>query len=148
MQIILLEKLHNLGNLGDTVKVKPGYARNYLIPQKKAVPATEQHLARFEARRAELEKAAAAALHNAQVRGEKLAQLTIEIKAKAGDEGKLFGSVSNRDIAKIIHDKGVEVEKNEILMPGGVIRVAGEYEITVQLHSDVRIPLKVSIIPE
>lgn len=148
MQIILLEKVHNLGSLGDHVKVKPGYARNFLIPTQKAVPATEQHKARFEARRAELEKAAAATLQAAKTRGEKLASLSIEVKAKAGDEGKLFGSVTARDIAKIIQDKGCEVEKKEIIMPGGIIRMTGEYEIIVQLHTDVRIPLKVTVAAE
>ncbi len=148
MQVILLEKVHNLGNLGEQVKVKAGYGRNYLMPQRKAVPATADNIAKFEARRAELEKAAAVNLAQAQSRADKFAELVIEIKVKAGDEGKLYGSIGNRDLAEAISKQGHDVAKSEILLPQGPIRNIGEHEIFVQLHSDIRVPVKVQVVPE
>lgn len=148
MQLILLEKVHNLGNLGDKVKVKAGHGRNYLIPQGKAVPATADNIAKFEARRAELEKAAAVALATSQKRAETLANQVVEIKAKAGDEGRLFGSISARDIANALTAQGAQVEKNEILMPDGAIRQVGEYELFMLLHGDIRVAVKVVVAPE
>lgn len=148
MQVILLEKVHNLGNLGDKVKVKPGHGRNYLIPQGKAVPATATNVAKFEARRAELEKAAQETLKAGQVRADALKEVVVTILAKAGDEGKLFGSVGTRDIADAITAKGVSVLKSEILLPNGVIRQVGDYEIGVQLHSDIRVDVKVSVVAD
>ncbi len=148
MQVILLEKIRNLGSLGEQVKVKPGHGRNYLIPQGKAVRATEENIAKFEARRAELEKAAAGALAAAKSRSEKLANLVIEIKAKASEEGKLFGSVGSRDIVEAINAKGEEVEKSEIELPNGVIRQTGEFEVFVQLHTDVSVGIKVKVVAE
>ena len=138
MEVILLEKVANLGNLGEQVTVRPGYGRNFLIPQNKAVPATKENIAKFEARRAELEKAASDALAAAQARSEKLAQLAkVSIGSLAGDEGKLFGSVGPADIADAVTAAGVEIEKREVLMPEGPIHMIGEYEVTIRLHSDV-----------
>ncbi len=138
MEVILLEKVANLGNLGDKVKVRPGYGRNFLVPKKKAVPATKENLAMFEERRAELEKAAAEALAAAQARAEQIAVLTsITITANASDEGKLFGSVAVSDIAKAVTAAGVEVSKQEVNMPEGPIHAIGEYEIAIRVHSDV-----------
>jgi len=148
MQLILLEKVHNLGNLGDKVKVKAGHGRNYLIPQGKAVSATADNIAKFEAKRAELEKAAAAALAASQKRAEVLANQVVELKVKAGDEGRLFGSVGTRDIAEALIAKGAQVEKNEILMPDGVIRQVGEYELFILLHGDIRVAFKVIVTAE
>ncbi len=125
MQVILLEKVHNLGGLGDLVKVKPGYGRNFLIPQGKAAPATTQNVAKFEARRAELEKAAQEALKVGQARADQLKDVVISLTAKAGEEGKLFGSIGTRDIADAITAKGVKVQKSEILLPNGVIPPGG-----------------------
>lgn len=137
MEVILLEKVENLGNLGDRVNVKPGYGRNFLIPSGKATPATEEHIKAFEARRAELEKAAAGALEEAQARCDKLIDMHVTIKAKAGDEGKLFGSVGTADIAEAIVAAGVEVERSEVRLPEGAFRQVGEYQVQVHLHSDV-----------
>ncbi|MGE0080248.1 MAG: 50S ribosomal protein L9 [Thiohalomonadaceae bacterium] len=138
MEVILLDKVRNLGNLGDKVKVRNGYGRNFLIPQGKAVLATADNLAKFEARRAELEKAAAAELAEAQARAEKLAALgEVTITAKAGEEGKLFGSVGTADIAEAITAAGVEVAKSEVKLPEGALRHTGEYSIELVLHSDV-----------
>ncbi|MFA5530961.1 MAG: 50S ribosomal protein L9 [Thiohalomonadaceae bacterium] len=138
MEVILLDKVRNLGNLGDKVKVRNGYGRNFLIPQGKAVLATADNLAKFEARRAELEKAAAAELAEAQARAEKVAALgEVTITAKAGEEGKLFGSVGTADIADAITAAGVEVSKAEVKLPEGALRHTGEYSIDVSLHSDV-----------
>lgn len=147
MQVILLDKISNLGNLGQLVKVRPGYGRNYLIPQGKAVLATEHNQAMFASRRAELEKAAQAALAAANERLAQLSDLVIEIKVKAGDEGKLFGSVGSRDIAVAITEKGFKVAKSEINLPNA-IRVVGAYDIEVQLHTDVRGVIKVNVVPE
>lgn len=148
MQVILLEKVHNLGNLGDKIKVKPGYGRNYLIPYGKAAPATAANLAKFETRRAELERAAQEAFTAAQVRADKLKEVVIQILAKAGDEGKLFGSIGTRDIADALTAQGIKVIKSEILLPNGVIRQVGEYEIGVMLHSDIRVNVKINIVPD
>ncbi|MGD8743513.1 MAG: 50S ribosomal protein L9 [Granulosicoccaceae bacterium] len=145
MEVILLDKVQNLGDLGERVNVKPGYGRNYLLPQGKAVPATEANIAEFEARRAELEKAAAESLAAAQARAEKFNELTLTITRKAGDEGKLFGSVSNIDIVEAAVAAGVEIERNEVIMPTGPIRQTGEYEIAVHLHTDVDASIKVIV---
>jgi large subunit ribosomal protein L9 len=146
MEVILLEKVANLGDLGDKVTVKPGYGRNYLVPGKKAVPATKENVKVFEERRAELEKVAAEKLAEAQARGAKLAELeNIVIKGNAGEEGKLFGSVNVAEIAEALTAAGVEIEKSEVNMPEGPIRVIGEYDIDIQLHSDVTQTVKVVI---
>ncbi len=138
MEVILLEKVANLGNLGDKVTVKPGYGRNYLVPFKKAVPATRENIELFEARRAELEKAAAEALATAQARAERLQAIArVVIKANAGDEGKLFGSVGVADVAAAITAAGEEVARREVSMPEGPIHMLGEYELELHLHSDV-----------
>lgn len=149
MEIILLAKTRNLGNLGDRVKVKSGYGRNYLIPQGKALPASEANIKMFEERRAELERQAASEVDAANQRAAKLTELaSVTVTAKAGDEGKLFGSVGTRDIATAITDAGVEVKKAEVLMPNGPIRHTGDFVIEIQLHSDVRGEIKVSVVPE
>ena len=145
MNVILLENIKNLGKLGQTVAVKPGYGRNYLIPTGKAVPATEDNVAKFEARRAELEKAASEKLTAAQARAEKLQDCKVVIKMRAGDEGKLFGSVGTTDIAKAVSDTGVDVERHEVLMPEGQIRQIGDYEIKIQLHTDVDAVVTVTV---
>ena len=146
MNVILLEKIHKLGDLGDQVKVKAGYGRNYLIPYGKAVPATQSNIDAFEARRAELEKAAAERLQKAQQRGEALADSNVTIEAKAGEEGKLFGSIGVRDIADAVSAMGTEVEKSEVLLPEGPIRVTGEYQIGLQLHTDVQVSINLNIV--
>ena len=149
MDIILLDKIANLGGLGDQVSVKAGYARNFLFPQGKAVPATKDNVAKFEARRAELEAKIAEALAAAQARADQLAALeAITIASPAGDEGKLFGSVGTRDIADAITAAGVEVTKAEVKLPTGTLRELGEYDIDVQLHSDVTTTAKVVIVAE
>ncbi|RLT92206.1 50S ribosomal protein L9 [Ketobacter sp.] len=149
MEVILLEKNRNLGELGEKVKVRAGYGRNFLIPQGKAVPATEANVKHFEERRAELEKAAADKLSAAQARADKLVELgAVTVSAKSGDEGKLFGSVGTRDIADAITAAGIEVTKAEVLMPNGAIRSTGDYEIDLQVHSDVTATIKVSVVPE
>ena len=148
MHVILLEKVGKLGELGDKVAVKAGFGRNYLIPYGKAVSATAANVADFEARRAELEASANEKLSAANARAEKLAELTIVIEANAGDEGKLFGSIGTRDLADKIAAAGVEVSKSEVRLPNGVIRELGEYEVNVQLHSDVTQAVKVSVVAE
>jgi large subunit ribosomal protein L9 len=149
MQVILLENIVNLGGLGDTVDVKPGYGRNFLIPKGKAVPATRENVAEFEARRAELEKAAAEALVAAQGRGERLAAIeSVTITANAGEEGKLFGSIGTRDIADAIVAAGCEIEKTEVRLPEGALRETGEYVIAVQLHPEVMVEVAVAVVPE
>jgi large subunit ribosomal protein L9 len=146
MDVILLEKVTNLGDLGDRVKVRSGYGRNYLLPQKKAVPATAENIKYFDERRAELEKAAAEALAEAQTRGEKLAALgSITLNRNAGEEGKLYGSVGPGDIAEALAEAGMEVEKREVLMPHGPLHSVGEFELEIQLHSDVVQGIKVII---
>ncbi|NLO80012.1 MAG: 50S ribosomal protein L9 [Xanthomonadaceae bacterium] len=148
MEVILLEKVENLGNLGDLVKVKPGYARNYLLPKGKAKRATPENIAEFEARRAELERLAAEALAAAQNRKAQLEGLEVTIPVKAGEEGRLFGSIGTADIAEAITKAGVEVKRQEVRMPEGPIRVIGEYEITLHLHSDVDAVVKVNVVNE
>ncbi|MGY6213750.1 50S ribosomal protein L9 [Methylolobus aquaticus] len=148
MDLILLEKISNLGNLGDKVTVKPGYGRNFLVPQGKAVPATAEKLAEFEQRREELEKKAAGELAAAQARADALAQLSVTIAQKAGDEGRLYGSVGTKDIADAATAAGVELHKAEVRLPSGPLRHTGDYEIAVQLHGDVVGKLAVHIVPE
>jgi large subunit ribosomal protein L9 len=148
MNVILLEKVHNLGDLGEQVSVKAGFGRNFLIPQGKAVAATKENVASFEARRAELEKVAAEKLAAAEARKAKLDELSITIAHNAGEEGKLFGSVGTLDIAKAITDAGVEVAKSEVRLPEGALRNIGDYEIDVELHSDVVATVKLSIVAE
>ena len=149
MEVILLENIGNLGALGDTVDVKAGYGRNFLIPQGKAVPATQDNVAKFEARRAELESAAAETLAAAQTRGEALRALdAINIAATAGEEGKLFGSVGTRDIAEALTAAGCEVDKSEVRLPEGVIRELGEYEIMIQVHAEVSSSVAIQIVAE
>lgn len=148
MEVILLEKIVNLGNLGDKVEIKAGYGRNYLIPQGKAVAATAKKITEFEARRAELEKAAVEKLEAAKARGETIAKLEIVIAQNAGDEGKLFGSVGTQNIADAITAAGVEVHKHEVRLPEGVIRQIGVYDIDINLHTDVVVTLPVKVIAE
>lgn len=148
MNIILLENIRNLGSLGDTVDVKPGFGRNYLLPQGKAVRATKKHLEEFQVRRAELEKKAADLLIQAQERAEKLAGLTVQITALTSDEGKLYGSVGPHDIALAVSGAGVDVLKREINMPEGPLHSIGEYMIPVQVHSDVVAQVKITIISQ
>ncbi|KPF67177.1 50S ribosomal protein L9 [beta proteobacterium AAP99] len=148
MQIILLEKVANLGNLGDVVRVKDGYARNFLIPQKKARRATEVALKEFEAKRAELEKAAAATLAAAQATGEKLNGLTVKINAKAGVDGRLFGSVTNFDISEALSKQGFPVHKSQVRMPNGPIKTVSESSVDVALHTDVVVPVNVAVVGE
>lgn len=148
MEVILLEKITNLGNLGDKVTIKSGYGRNYLVPQGKAVAATAKKIAEFEARRAELEKAAAVKLNAAKARAEALAKLQIVIAHKAGDEGRLFGSVGTHNIAEAITQAGVPVEKHEVRLPNGAIRHTGEFPVDINLHSDVIVSLPIRIAAE
>ena len=146
MEVILLEKIANLGDLGDKVNVKAGYGRNYLLPQRKAAAATAENVAAFEVRRAELEKAAAEKKAVAEARAAQLAELQITISAVAGEEGKLFGSIGTHDIADAITAAGVEVEKSEVRMPNGTIRHLGEFDVDVHLHSDVEAIVKVIVV--
>ena len=149
MEVILLENISKLGRLGQTVNVKAGFGRNYLIPHGKAVHATEANTAAFEARRAELEAAAAALLAAAQLRADVINALgLISITANAGEEGKLFGSVGTRDIAEAIVALGCEVDKSEVRLPSGALRELGEYEIAIQVHGDVTAMVAVAVIPE
>lgn len=148
MEVILLEKVGKLGDLGDTVSVKSGFGRNFLLPGGKAVPATKDNVAKFDARRAELEKAAAEKLSAAQARAEKLAGLYLSIAGNAGEEGKLFGSIGTRDIADCITKAGAEVSKSEVKLPQGAIRELGDYEVDIQLHSDVTQTVTLHIISE
>ena len=148
MDIILLEKIANLGNLGDKVNVRAGYGRNYLIPKGKAVVATAAKVAEFEQRRAELEKKAASELAAAQARADALGKLAVKIAQKAGDEGRLYGSVGTKDIAEAVSAAGVALQKHEVRLPSGALRMVGDYEIKLQIHSDVAASVAVSIIPE
>jgi large subunit ribosomal protein L9 len=148
MQVILMEKVANLGNLGDVVKVKDGFARNFLIPQGKAKRATEQNLKAFESRRAELEKAQNEQLAKAQERGTKLDGLTIQVTQKAGPDGRLFGSVTNYDIVEALNKQGHEVERAMVRMPQGPLKQVGEFPIQVALHTDVTVTIKVSVLGE
>lgn len=148
MEVILLEKIDRLGGLGDLVNVKSGYARNFLLPSGKAKVATPENVAEIEARRAELEKLAGEQLKAAEARAEKINGLEVSITAKSGTEGKLFGSVGNTDIADAVTAAGVEVEKREVRLPDGPIRIAGEYEIVLHLHADVDATLKLNVIAD
>ena len=148
MQIILLEKVVNVGNLGDVVKVKDGYARNFLIPQKMARRATAAAVAEFETKRAELEKAAAAKLAAAQGQGEKLNGMTITISQKAGVDGRLFGSVTNFDIAEALSKQGFAVEKANVRMPNGPLKAVGEHPVAVALHTDVVVDVTIAVVGE
>ena len=149
MQVILLDKIANLGGLGDQVTVKSGYARNFLIPQGKAVMATKSNVEHFEARRADLEAKVAETLAAAEARAEKVAALeVVEIASKAGDEGKLFGSIGTRDIADAVTAAGVAVAKSEVRLPEGALRNTGEYEISLQLHSEVFATVKLNVVAE
>jgi large subunit ribosomal protein L9 len=145
MEVILLQKVDNVGGIGDLVRVKSGFARNYLIPQGKATLATAENKAKFELRRAELEAKAAAELSAAQARAKKLEGLTLKIEMQAGAEGKLFGSVGTVGIAEAIGKHGVEVERSEIRLPDGPLRVVGDHQIDLHLHTDVNVELKVVI---
>jgi large subunit ribosomal protein L9 len=148
MEVILLEKIANLGNLGDKVSIKAGYGRNYLVPKGKAVPATAKKIAEFEARRAELEKTATDKLSAAQAHAEKLSKLHIVITHKAGEEGRLFGSVGSHNIAEAINNAGGAIEKQQIRLPHGTIRLVGDYDIDVNLHSDVTVTMSIKVAPE
>ncbi|MBI2994993.1 MAG: 50S ribosomal protein L9 [Gammaproteobacteria bacterium] len=148
MEVILLEKIRRLGDLGDKVRVKPGFGRNYLIPQGKAVPATAENVAQLETKRVELEKTQAEGLAAAKARAEKLNFLSVTIRRKAGSEGKLYGSVGTSDIAEAAVEAGVELAKHEVKLPNGPYRVVGEYEVDLNLHADVDARIKVSIVPE
>ena len=148
MQIILLDKVVNLGSLGDIVKVKDGYARNFLIPTGRARRATKTAIAEFEARRAELEKAAAAKLAEAQALGEKLAGFTVKLSQKAGVDGRLFGSVTNGDIAEALNKEGFAVVKAQVRMPNGLLKNVGDYTVNVGLHTDVVVEVNVSVLGE
>jgi large subunit ribosomal protein L9 len=148
MEIILLQKVDKLGDLGDRVSVKPGYARNYLIPKGKATEATADKIARFEARRAELEKAATDALTAAEARREQLTDLVVTLSVRAGNEGRLFGSVSAADIADAVSAAGIDLNKQEVRLPGGPIRQLGEYDVEVRLHSDVATHIRVNVVAE
>lgn len=148
MQVILLEKVTNLGKLGDVVNVKPGYGRNFLIPRGKAVTATAENRAKFDARRAELERHEADLLSQAQARREKINQQVITIPAMAGEEGKLFGSIGTIDIAEAMTAGGLAVEKQEIRLPSGPLRTVGEHTVDIHLHPDVDATVTVNIVPE
>lgn len=148
MEVILLEKISKLGNLGDKVSVKSGFGRNYLVPQGKAVPANEANVAKFEERRAELEAAASEKLAAAATRAEALNVLDLTITSKCGDEGKLFGSIGTRDIADAITAAGSEVCKSEVRLPEGALRSIGEFEIAVQLHPEVTATVRLAVVGE
>jgi large subunit ribosomal protein L9 len=148
MQVILLEKVVNLGGLGEVVKVKDGFARNFLIPQGKAKRATPENLAEFETRRADLEKTQADALAAAQERGAKIDGLTVQITRKAGVDGRLFGSVTTYDIAEALQGLGHEVERAAIRLPQGPLKAIGDYDLALALHSDIVVHIKVSVLGE
>ena len=148
MQVILLEKLANLGQLGDVVKVKDGFARNFLIPQGKARRATEAALKEFESRRSDLEKAHSDRLQAAQTVGERLTGLTVQIPARAGVDGRLFGSVTNYDIAEAVNKQGFEITKSQVRMPQGPLKTVGDHKVTLALHSDVVVEITVSVLSD
>ena len=148
MQVILMEKVANLGELGDVVKVKDGFARNFLIPHGKARRATEENRKAFEAKRADLEKAQAATLTKAKERAEKLAGLTLQITQKAGPDGRLFGSVTNYDIVEALTKQGHEVERSQVRMPDGPLKQVGDFPIEIALHTDVDVTVTVSVLGE
>ncbi|MFB8829849.1 50S ribosomal protein L9 [Azotobacter sp. CWF10] len=146
MEVILLEKIANLGNLGDKVSVKGGYARNFLLPQGKATAATAENVAAFEARRAELERLAAEKKASAEARAAQLNELEITITATAGDEGKLFGSIGTADIADALTAAGLDVAKSEVRLPNGTIRQTGEYDVALHLHTDVEASIRLVVV--
>ncbi len=148
MQVILMEKVANLGNLGDVVKVKDGFARNFLIPQGKAKRATQENLKAFESRRSDLEKAQADQLAKAQERGAKLEGLTVQIAQKAGVDGRLFGSVTNYDVVEALKKQGHDIERAQVRMPQGPIKQVGDYPIQVALHTDVTATVTISVLGE
>ncbi len=148
MQIILLEKIANLGELGAKVNVKPGYARNFLFPKGKAVPATKANVEHFEARRAELEASAADLLATANTRKERIEEIELSVAVRAGEEGKLFGSLGNRDIAELATQAGVELAKAEVRLPNGPIRAVGEVDVNIHLHPEVNAILKLHVVAE
>jgi large subunit ribosomal protein L9 len=148
MEIILLETIDRLGGLGDMVNVRPGFARNYLLPKGKAKLATAENIAEIETRRAELEKHEVEVLAAAKARAEQLDGLEVSITAKSGGEGKLFGSVTNANITDAINEKGIEAEKSEVRMPEGPIRIAGDYDIDLHLHAEVNVTIKLTVIGE
>ena len=148
MQVILLQKVANLGNIGDKVKVRSGYGRNFLLPQGKATLATPDNVARFEARRAELERLAGEHLTSAAERAAAMADFKLTITAKAGTEGKLFGSIGTNDIAEAATREGFKVERSEVRLPNGPLRMVGEHTVNLHLHADVDVPLHVTIVAE
>lgn len=148
MEVILLEKIQNLGKLGDKVKVRAGYGRNYLLPAGKAVSASSANIEKFEARRAELEQAEAEILQKAQVRAEQLNQVAVTITRKAGSEGKLFGSVGTIDITEAVRETGVELAKHEIRLPDGPFRSLGDFQVHIHLHADVEATIRINIVAE
>ncbi|MDE2354088.1 MAG: 50S ribosomal protein L9 [Betaproteobacteria bacterium] len=148
MEVILMEKVVNLGQLGDIVKVKEGYARNFLIPQGKAKRATENNRKEFEARRADLEKQQADALSKAQARAEKLTGLMLQVTQKAGVDGRLFGSVTNHDIVEALKTQGFEANKAEVRLPNGPLKTVGDHPVTLALHGDVTVDITVSVLGE
>ena len=148
MEVILLQKVANLGNIGDRVKVRSGFGRNFLLPQGKATLATPENVARFEARRAELEAAAREHLTSATDRAASMKDFKLTIHAKAGTEGKLFGSIGTADIAEACTKAGFRVERSEVRLPSGPLRMLGEHSVSVHLHADVDVPLAVAIVPE
>lgn len=148
MQVILLERIDNLGGIGDQVKVKPGYGRNYLLPQGKAALATPVNIAKFEAMRAELEAKAAAELAAAQERADKIKEVVLTISSNAGSEGKLFGSIGTFDIVEAYEKAGAPVERSEVRLPEGPLRAVGEHDIEIHLHTDVTIPVTLNIVAE
>jgi large subunit ribosomal protein L9 len=148
VEVILLEKIDNLGNIGARVKVKPGYGRNFLLPQGKATLATPENVAKFETMRVELERKAADSLTVAQARAQQLAGVQLNLSAKAGTEGKLFGSIGTIDIAEACTRAGVPVDRAEVRLPDGPIRVLGEHHLELHLHADVNVPLTVTVLPE
>ena len=148
MNVILLQKVANLGNIGDRVKVRSGFGRNFLLPQGKATLATPENVARFEARRAELERLAGEDLTSASERAEAMKDFKLTISAKAGTEGKLFGSIGAADIAEAVSKAGFKIERSEVRLAGGPLRTLGEHLVSLHLHADVDVPLAVSIVPE
>ena len=148
MEIILLQKVANLGNIGDRVKVKSGFGRNYLLPQGKATVATPENVARFEARRAELEKAAHEQMSSAEQRAEQLKEFKLVIPSKAGTEGKLFGSIGTADIAEAATRVGIKIERSEVRLPNGALRTIGDHSVVLHLHADIDVPLAVTIVAE
>ena len=148
MEVILLQKVANLGNIGDRVKVRSGYGRNFLLPEGKATLATPDNVARFEARRSELERLAREHLTSAQDRAEALKEFKLTIHAKAGTEGKLFGSIGTADIAEASTREGFKVERSEVRLPAGPLRMVGEHTVSVHLHADIDVPLHITIVAE